>query len=444
MIDNINCDPPVMGELGISCLLYADDLVLLSRTKEGLQKSINTLYRYTEEWFLEINQTKTKYLVFSQGRKSGLSHGFKLNGSCIQACDSYCYLGVIFTRSGSFKSASKALNDKATSAMFSLIRNLYKHRSVDINIMLDLFDKMILPIAQYGCEVWGTNYIPNNSNNNMFFNQSNLSKHITETLHYNYMKMLLGVPKRTSNWAVTTETGRYPIIIRTMKAMIKYLFHLSGSPSPLIKATLSTSMALADIGKNSWFKIITRVLKFCELDYLLFTNDTVEIDYQIKNLDKRLKQIFINKWSEERVGYTVDSKLDLFVSLKDNYEMSKYLLSRINPHYKLAISKIRLSAHKLPIETERYSNTPRVDRTCPLGCQAIGDEYHYLFICLHPSISKVYMPIHNNLKILIPEFDNIDIKEQFKLVLNSSDHSILNLTGKLCLKIQAVFKEITW
>ena len=50
--------------------IYADDLVLLSETKEGLQKSINELYSYTKEWFLEINSKKTKCLTFGRGRKT--------------------------------------------------------------------------------------------------------------------------------------------------------------------------------------------------------------------------------------------------------------------------------------------------------------------------------------------------------------------------------------
>ena len=66
--------------------------------------------------------------------------------------------------------------------------------------MLDLYDKMIIPIAQYSCEVWGPNYLPQNTANNDFFKQDSLSKHITETLHYRYIKLLLGVHRQTSNW----------------------------------------------------------------------------------------------------------------------------------------------------------------------------------------------------------------------------------------------------
>ena len=442
MIDNSNSDPPYLGELSISCLLYADDLVILSRTKEGLQESIDTLHKFTDKWFLEINKSKTKCLVFSKGRKSG--ENFKFNGVLLEMCDSYCYLGVIFTRGGSFNTASKALNDKAAGAMFSLVRNLYKHRTADIYIMLDLFDKMILPIAQYGCEVWGTNYIPCNPNNNNLFDQSNLSKHITESLHYRYLKQLLGVPRKTSNWAVTTETGRYPIILRTIKTMIKYLCHLSKSKSPFLQAAFATSKVLAENGVNSWYNSITRVLKFCGLDYLLVDNDLVEIEKQVNCLDIDLKDKFRNKWLEERDTYTVDSKLDVYVSLKDNHEMAKHLTCKINPSYKIAITKVRLSAHKLPIETDRYLGIPREDRICPLGCPEIGNEYHYLFHCSHPSIARIYSPLMDKLKTLLPEINNMDLNETGRTVLKCKDHTLFHHIGKLCHKVLAVFKEITW
>ena len=73
-------------------------------------------------------------------------------------------LGVTFTNSGSMKTASQILNAKAVNAMFSLIRNTNKHGACNMKIMLDLFDKMISPIALYNCEVWGINIIPQDPN----------------------------------------------------------------------------------------------------------------------------------------------------------------------------------------------------------------------------------------------------------------------------------------
>ena len=37
-----NCDPVRVGDLFVNCLLYADDIVLLSESKSGLQSSLTT------------------------------------------------------------------------------------------------------------------------------------------------------------------------------------------------------------------------------------------------------------------------------------------------------------------------------------------------------------------------------------------------------------------
>ncbi len=42
----------------IKCLLYADDLVLLSPTEEGLQDSLNLLEDYCQTWALTVTSKK--------------------------------------------------------------------------------------------------------------------------------------------------------------------------------------------------------------------------------------------------------------------------------------------------------------------------------------------------------------------------------------------------
>ena len=54
--------------LKLFILLFADDTVLLSNSKEDLQFSLNLFEKYCEEWKLQVNTTKTKILIFSGGR----------------------------------------------------------------------------------------------------------------------------------------------------------------------------------------------------------------------------------------------------------------------------------------------------------------------------------------------------------------------------------------
>jgi hypothetical protein len=64
------------------------------------------------------------------------------------------YLGVLLSKSGNFSMAKKAQVEKATKAMFEILKRGKIH-NLSIQCQLDLFDKIIKPILLYGCEVWG-------------------------------------------------------------------------------------------------------------------------------------------------------------------------------------------------------------------------------------------------------------------------------------------------
>ena len=49
-------------------MLFADDLVILGKDRDDLQKSLDRLEYYCNEWGLEVNTERTKVVVF---RKRG-------------------------------------------------------------------------------------------------------------------------------------------------------------------------------------------------------------------------------------------------------------------------------------------------------------------------------------------------------------------------------------
>ena len=63
-----NLDQELLIFCKLHILLYADDTVLLTESKEDLHKSINLLKRYSSIWKLNINVSKTNISVFSHGK----------------------------------------------------------------------------------------------------------------------------------------------------------------------------------------------------------------------------------------------------------------------------------------------------------------------------------------------------------------------------------------
>ena len=180
---------PLLKDIPINALMYADDLVLMSKSEDGLQNLLDMLQNFTESWFLQVNKTKTKCVHFSKTKFTPKKQ-FKFGTDHIESTESYCYLGVTFTQNGSLNEASRVLHSKSLRAMYGLLRKVHKHKSCNPNILLELFDKTILPIALYGSEIWGTMCLPYNPRNNDLLNIKS-SKNLVEDLQYRFCKRIL-------------------------------------------------------------------------------------------------------------------------------------------------------------------------------------------------------------------------------------------------------------
>ena len=96
MLFDEKCHPLKLGEETISCLMYADDLVILSESAMGMQNCLDELKKYTSEWGLEINREKTKILIFQKGGQRP-KHLFRFGELNIDIIDRYKYLGTTVT-----------------------------------------------------------------------------------------------------------------------------------------------------------------------------------------------------------------------------------------------------------------------------------------------------------------------------------------------------------
>ncbi len=76
LFNNIDVKPPNLAEQLLGCLLYADNLLIISETQHGLQTSLNKLHKYCQTWQLQVNNKKTKVVIFRK-RKTSDKYIFK-------------------------------------------------------------------------------------------------------------------------------------------------------------------------------------------------------------------------------------------------------------------------------------------------------------------------------------------------------------------------------
>ncbi len=202
---------------------------------------------YSGTWKLIVNETKTKVMIFGKTKvKKYLK--FIFYDMELELVHNFRYLGVIINFNGSFKLAITELKKQASRAMYALIGKCRK-LGLPIDLQLELFDRMMVSIMLYGCEVWG----PENCIE-------------TEKLHLKVLKHILGVHARTTSNMVYGELGRFSLEIQFKKRMTGYWGRLIiGKESKLCKVIYDQLLYLFndDEYKAKWLTTIKSILEEC-------------------------------------------------------------------------------------------------------------------------------------------------------------------------------------
>ena len=75
---------------------------------------------------------------------------FYYNNLVIESVRDFKYLGVVFSRTGSFcKTKKKHLCEQAQTAMYGIIKKI-REFNLPLECQFDLFDKVVVPVLLYG------------------------------------------------------------------------------------------------------------------------------------------------------------------------------------------------------------------------------------------------------------------------------------------------------
>ena len=228
----------------INCLLYADDLVFISESATGLQRCLNDLNSFCNRWHIKINLTKTKCMVITRNGH-GEKVNLKFNGEGVTQTNPYCYLDTMMSSCGSFSLAMRTQYKKGIKAMFALLSSINRTKNTSLKLLLNLFDKMVVPIILYNSEIWGAYLFRNKQilceNNEFLFDLETIS----EDLHIKFMKVVLGVHSKACNLAVRSELGRLPLHVKIFSAVLKYWARLDElNDNPIMMNALESNMEL--------------------------------------------------------------------------------------------------------------------------------------------------------------------------------------------------------
>ena len=260
----------------------------------------------------------------------------------VEVVDKYCYLGIVFDRSGNFKTAINELRKKSLRALFGLKRVINKH-VISFDSLLKLFDYLIKPILLYGCQVIfpnvGTIYKLTNENVNDNDYYKSISTCTYEKFHLKFLKWCCSIHGKSSNIGVWGDTGRHPIVLNALKLSVDYFQRVKNSAENTLLKNAFDEQELLGL---DWFTSMNNLTdKF----------GTGKFKQTSINVAENMKIKFVQFWHRSKYE---SPKLDFYNLVKNDFKREEYL-KLTNSYHRASITKLRISAHKLNIETGRYT-----------------------------------------------------------------------------------------
>lgn len=410
---NSNGDHPSLNNTVIPLLMYADDVVLISESPEGLQLSLNALNNYCKTWRLNVNLKKTKIVVFENRRS--LAPVFLLGNNVIARVDEYKYLGIIFSYTGNFKAAQIDLYKKALKALFGIHGKINFH-SINPILAKKLFSSLIRPILTYGSEVWGADLI-----HLLNGNLKKLDAVCCEKLLNKFCKMSLGVNKKSINCAVRRELACYPVCIEIFSSMLKFDNRLAElNENWLVREAYLEDINVTNDADNynssdkTWHSAISKLHTLSDQTHPSAIKSNLMQNYQ------RISNTYITR----------SPRLQFYVACADlNYEFPGYI--KLRSDLRQSFSKFRISAHNFKNLTHKYTRgQPQPGSDNCDTCNVTENETHVLFHCTKFTERRNHLFARaEEILELSHDFELLSENNQIEYLFKTENITLLKETG---------------
>ena len=373
-----------------------------------MNNCLDKLNEFCSSWHLELNYKKSQVIIFNTAGRLLSGYTFKYRGKPLQIVKTYCYLGIDFACSGSFRIGRLNIMEKARKAMSPLL-SIIPDFQVSCKKSLDLFHSFIRPIALYNSEnmVHLTHHQIRAIEENKTTLLAYLTKSEVNTIHQKFLKFILGVKRNCSNMATLGELGEFPLHLYGFTSLLSFWHRITlMQDDTLVKKTLNF---VTNNGPNSseWLATVKFLLKLINMEEYFFNPTLITTDKFTSLCLDKIRHKFIEQWkltiSRDTSNAEQSNKLRFYSHFKTSFEREPYLDSVNNFYIRKNISKFRCSDHTLEIESGRHKKMNVNERICKVCNTGIETEMHFLAIC------PLYEPLRNRYLKIKHENDFINL-----------------------------------
>lgn len=198
---------PVLGQLRVPDVMYADDVTLIANSPEDAQALLDVLDIFCRLFGMEVNLAphKTCVVVFRRPH-TPVPTGLRLlfRGQEIARQPSYIYLGVKLHETQGIQPADSSLAASGSKAMHALLTHLRRAKLTQFDIKTRMFDVLVEPVMSYAAHVWGPSV----------FHKKLRQPYNTEAekVHLSFLRVMTGVGKAAARDVLYRDLHRAPIL----------------------------------------------------------------------------------------------------------------------------------------------------------------------------------------------------------------------------------------
>ena len=252
------CDPPILHDLVVPSIQFADDICNFSSSESGIRTSIECTLQYCVANRLKVNLNKSCYTVFNDPHST--KSDIVIQGQMLKFDPHPCYLGVCL--SNDRLELNSVMIRKASKAAFALSTMLSP--STSATLLNRLFSQLIEPILLYAVEQWIPYMHPRKVERlGPTATFGSLSSQLnTEDVWKRMVYSHYQLGATTPILAVRSELGSPPTFIPGIARLAKYLGYLTSPDAPpLVARAVLVHRAIGASSKYGWWNNSWRLLQ---------------------------------------------------------------------------------------------------------------------------------------------------------------------------------------
>ena len=394
------------GESLLSCLLYADDLVILAENEETMQALLKKVGDWCSVWGISVNSNKSAILHFRQPTLPLTDAIFTLGVMQIPIVKRYTYLGIIVDEFTTYHDTVQAKIEKATGAFYAMVAQLRQIGDASHRVYKNLFDSMIAPVLDYGAPVWSR-----------FAGNRDIEK--VQNLAYRYF---LGVGRKHPLAAASGDMCWMPTKRRHQLSTVMFWIHLLQLDNERIaKKVYNECKRLADDhNKKNWAWEVKSILNECGLQswWCQGSCDGLSLHEAKHLVTCCLFHLQRENWKDE---VATKPKLRSYVTFKSDYKETEGYVERTRVKAdRSLLAHLRGGTAPLQIEIGRYVCLPVEERKCKTcNTGMVEDEQHFCVGC--PSLKKARGPLLRRMEQAHPGFAMLKDNDKFVRIVQQAN-----------------------